>query len=470
MSTTHEELEQLRVIPRETPHLEFKQAKKQWSHDALFEYAVGIGNEGGGRLILGMTNDPPRKIVGTGAFRDTNAIEAKALQVLGFRIDVDEVTHPDGRVLVIHIPSRPIGKPLHYDGKYLMRVGESLVPMTGDQLRKIFDEGRPDFLSEIARASLRDEDVIELLDTQTFYDLQERKYPESREEVLAKLCREHIAVARPDGCYDITNLGALLCAKQLGIFGDLARRAPRVVVYDGTTKATTKLDVFGSRGYAIGFEGLIDFISSHLPQNEMIEKALRTKVKMLPDVVLREVVANALIHQDFSETGMCVAVEIYGDRVEIKNPGLPLITTMRFIDENQSRNERLAAIMRRLRICEEKGSGIDRVVSAAELMQLPAPDFRVGERHTAVVLFGPRPIEEMAAADRIRACYQHCVLRFISNQTMTNESLRERFRLPESKAETVSRIIRDTFDAQLIKNADPSSQSKRYRRYVPFWV
>jgi len=165
-----------------------------------------------------------------------------------------------------------------------------------------------------------------------------------------------------------------------------------------------------------------------------------------------------------------VTIEIYADRLEVKNPGLPLITTARFIDENQSRNERLAALMRRLRICEEKGSGIDRVVRIAEVMQLPAPDFRVGEKHTSVVLFGPRAIEDMTAGDPVRACYQHCALLFVSSQTMTNESLRERFKLRESKAETVSRIIRDALDAELIKVASPGGRSRRYRRYIPFWA
>ena len=351
-----------------------------------------------------------------------------------------------------------------------MRAGESLVPMSPDQLRKIFDEGRPDFLAEMATGPVTDQDVLELLDTQALFERQVRPYPSSREEVLEKLEKEHLVEKLTRSRYRIANLGALLCAKRLQAFGDLARRAPRVVVYDGSGKSKTILDIPGTKGYAIGFAGLINFVRSHLPQNEVIENALFAKAKLLPDEMLREVIANALVHQDFTENGTSVMIEIYGDRVEVKNPGLPLITTGRFIDENKSRNERFATLMRQLNICEDKGSGIDRVVGLAELEQLPAPDFRVGEKHTSVVLFGPRPIDAMTAGDHVRACYQHSVLRFIRGQTMTKESLRERFKLPESKAETVSRIIRDTLDAQLIRNADPVSASKRYRRYVPFWA
>jgi len=163
--------------------------------------------------------------------------------------------------------------------------------MTPDQLRRIFEEGGPDFLSESATPAIDGQNVIDLLDTQTFYELQQKKYPADRVEILNKLQREHLVTEQPDGSYVITNLGALLCAKRLHIFGDLARKAPRVVVYDGTGKGQTILDMSGAKGYAIGFAGVITFVASHLPQNEIVEKALRTKIKMLPDEALREVIA-----------------------------------------------------------------------------------------------------------------------------------------------------------------------------------
>jgi predicted HTH transcriptional regulator len=88
-------------------------------------------------------------------------------------------------------------------------------------------------------------------------------------------------------------------------------------------------------------------------------------------------------------------------------------------------------------------SGIDKVIQAVEDYQLPAPDFRVGERRTTAVLFG----QDMNRNDRIRACYQHCCLRYVMNEQMTNQSLRERFKLPESKSATVSQIIAATMKA-----------------------
>ena len=177
-----------------------------------------------------------------------------------------------------------------------------------------------------------------------------------------------------------------------------------------------------------------------------------------------------LVHQDFHEHGMSVMVEIYSDRIEIANPGKPAIPPDRFIDEYKSRNERLADLMRRLGICEEKGSGIDKVVDSAEIYQLPAPDFRVGEKHTTAVLFAHMDFDEMDRKDRVRACYQHACLRYVMNQKMTNQSLRKRFDLPDSKAEIASRIIQDTTREKLVKLEDPGSASKRYAKYIPYWA
>src|SRR5205823_1434195 len=141
-----------------------------------------------------------------------------------------------------------------------------------------------------------------------------------------------------------------------------------------------------------------------------------------------------------------------------------------FIDEYKSRNEKLANLMRRVGICEERGSGIDRVVFQSEFHQLPAPDFRVSEHRTIAVMFAYKAFDEMNGEDRIRSCFQHCVLRYVTNQRMTNQSLRDRFKLPESKTETVSRIIGDTIQQGKIKPDDPSNRSKRYAKYVPWWA
>jgi ATP-dependent DNA helicase RecG len=156
--------------------------------------------------------------------------------------------------------------------------------------------------------------------------------------------------------------------------------------------------------------------------------------------------------------------------VEISNPGVPPIQVERFIDEYRSRNERLADLMRRLRICEEKGSGVDKVVDAAEVFQLPAPDFRAGPLRTTAVLFAHQEFADMSRSDRVRACYQHCCLQYVSNRKMSNQTLRERFRLAEGKVALVSQVITAARDAGLVKLDESGSTSNRYARYLPFWA
>ncbi|MBU1147021.1 MAG: putative DNA binding domain-containing protein [Candidatus Omnitrophica bacterium] len=454
--------------PRENEHLEFKEAKHQFDVMKLFRYCVAIANEGGGKLILGVSNRIPRKVVGSEAFRNTANIAEKIFIKLRFRVDVEEIAHPDGRVVLFRIPSRPKGTAYQLEGSYLMRSTEDTVSMSEDRLRQIFEEGKPDWLLHPAKENCTADDVVRLLDTQGYFDLLKLTYPTTREVVLERFEQAKL-IQKKSGSWIITNLGAILFAKKIDDFDSLSRKTPRVIVYEGTSKLKTRLDKFGARGYAVGFEGLLEFINGQIPTNEIIQLALRKEKKMFPEIAIRELVANALIHQDLNESGP-ILIEIYSDRMEITNPGRPFIPTDRFIDEYQSRNERLADLMRRFGICEEKGSGVDKVVNATEVYQLPAPDFRVGERHTTVVLFAHKPFEDMDRKDRIRACYQHCCLRYVMNERMTNQSLRERFKLSVNKITTVSQLIADTLDVNLIKLDDATTVSKRYARYQPFWA
>jgi predicted HTH transcriptional regulator len=253
-------------------------------------------------------------------------------------------------------------------------------------------------------------------------------------------------------------------------FESLAFRAPRVIQYEGKNKLKTIKDQDGKFGYALGFDRLIKYINALLPSNEVIGVALRETKSMYPELAVRELVANALVHQDFDEKGSSPLVEIFNDRIEISNPGIPLISPNRFIDEYQSRNEILSSVMRRLGICEKKGSGMDKVVFNIELYQLPAYDVQVQERHTKVILYSYQKFSDMDKKDRIRACYQHACLKYITNDKMTNTTLRERFKIADENAAMVSRIIRDTYEAGLIKEEDPENTSRKFVKYIPVWA
>ena len=130
----------------------------------------------------------------------------------------------------------------------------------------------------------------------------------------------------------------------------------------------------------------------------------------------------------------------------------------------------LTGLMRRMNICEERGSGIDKVVFQVELYQLPPPDFQVTSNHTKAILFARKKLSQMDKNDRIRACYQHACLCWVSNKQMNNATLRKRFGISEKNYAIASRIIGETIDAGLIKPYDPESTSRKYARYIPFWA
>jgi predicted HTH transcriptional regulator len=412
----------------------------------------------------------PQPIVGTNAFLNKADIAEKIFTKLGFRVDVEDVSHPSGRVLVFIIPPRPRGTAFALDGSYLMRCGEQLLPMSEDRLRKIFQEGEPAWLEETSgQAGLSAEAVIELLDIEAFFNLLKLPVPPSVQDIVDELSAEGLVDAVA-GRYSIRRMGALLLAKQLSSFPEVRLKGPRVITYRGSSKiSTTTSDITATKGYAVGFQALMRFVVKQIPQNEVIKDALRKEITLLPEVAVRELVANALIHQDFSIGGASVMM-VYNNRLEISNPGIPILPMERFIDCHQSRNERLAALMRRMGICEEKGSGIDKVVAIAEAFQLPAPDFRIMGNRSVITIMEPKEFNEMDREERLRACYQHCVLRWVTHNRMTNQSLRERFHLTEKKTQVVSQIIAASIEAGQIRLDEKVGASRKYARYIPHWA
>lgn len=322
----------------------------------------------------------------------------------------------------------------------------------------------------VAAEHVSGEEVLKLLDYPAYFDLLELPPPDGRAAILDALGKDELIQSSQAGSWNITNLGALLFAKKLEEFPGLRRKAIRVVHYRGRGRVETLREQTSNKGYASGFESLIAFIMALVPSNEVIEQSLRRTVPMFPELAVRELVANALIHQDLFVTGAGPMLEIFDDRMEITNPGEPLVDTQRFLDTPpKSRNESLASLMRRFRICEERGSGIDKVVAQVEAYQLPAPAFEVPEGFTRAVLFAHRPLNEMDKADRVRACYLHACLKWVMRDYLTNASLRERFGVKERNKAAVSRYIREAVEDGKIKPFNEEAP-KKLMKYVPFWA
>jgi predicted HTH transcriptional regulator len=433
------------------------------------------GIEDGTRAVVGTTFKPRQAKKGNEELE--NWLMRSLHPQVHFRIH--EWQH-DGKPLVLFEVPRADHAPVRFGHEEFIRIGGLTkklkdYPAKEAELWASFSQ-RP-FEQGIAKADLPGDEVLKLLDFGKCFDLLAIPLPSDQQGILNRLADEQLIVSKPGVRFDIANLGAILFAKNLKAFDRLSRKALRIIKYTGSGRTETERewrDPPSQMGYAVAFEPAVAFINSQLPQNEPIGQAFRREVRMYPEKAIRELVANALIHQDFQVTGAGPMVEIFADRMEITNPGEPLVDTLRFIDTPpRSRNEMLAALMRRMKICEEAGTGIDKVVGEVEAYQLPAPDFTaisaMPPGFTKATLFAPRKLGEMDSKERIRACYQHACLRFVLGSRMTNATLRARFGIEAKNASQASRLIKESLAAKVIKLFDPDARD-RDRSYLPFWA
>jgi predicted HTH transcriptional regulator len=468
----------------ECPWVEFKHDNQQ--PEAIAEYVSALANGAAwagqphGYLVWGI-EDRTRRWVGP-TFRPEQTRRGNEeltfwLQV-AFRGQTEpeffEVTSGERRAVVMRVPAA-VGRPVGYRGERWMRARSSKVRLRDfpqqerELIERLADIG---FEQQVAHEGAVSAEVDLLLDVPAWFSALGEPLP-APADALAMLADRGLLAPRPDGRWNILNLGALLLARDLGRFGRLARKALRVVHHLGADAATTSEELqLGEKGYALVVDHAMSLLQQRLPAEDRVVGARRERLEHFPPLALRELVVNALVHQDFGARGSGPLVEAFAGCIVITNPGRPLVALDRLIDwPAQSRNESLARAMRLLRFCEERGSGIDRVVAAAESAGLPPPGFEVlasggdGVDFMRVRLFGPRPYSAMSQDERIRAVYQHACLLYQRGERLTNASLRQRLRLPDRQVAQVSRLIAQARERGMVRPADDAERS-----YVPAWA
>jgi predicted HTH transcriptional regulator len=472
-------INELRANPSENEWVEFKH--NFHSCEEIGEQISALSNTACiqkqlcGYLVYGI-EDETHAVVGTDLKakyhkKGNEELENWLATRLNPRIDfsIHEFDYEESRHISLFVIPAAQNRPVTFLHQAYIRVGSYTRKLADfeEKERKIWQNSVYRLEKEMAKSDLTSSEVIQLLSTETYFELLKIPYPGSQAGVIEKLLSEKLLVVEKPN-YGITKLGALLFAKNLNDFEDLYRKAVRVIVYKGKGKEETVREQLFTKGYCVNFENMMDWINGQLPASETIGRAFRMENRAYPEVSIRELTVNMLIHQNFEEKGFPV-VEIYSDRVAVSNPGLPLILPERFIDEYVSRNEKMADLMRRANLCEEKGSGMDKVIYNNELFRLPAIQILVGEIRTSVIIYAYQKLSEMSRKDKINACYQHCCLRYLKNEKMTNQSLRERFEIEEKNYPMISKIIKETMGAGLIKEDDPENKAKRYSRYIPYW-
>lgn len=422
--------------------------------------------------ILGTTFDPFNLKAGS-----SNQDMEMYLRTVTMGVDFKFIPFRDGsgnQFLIIEV-FKSLGRPSTYSGIAYIRIGKNTSPLKSypDLERRIWSAFEPNYFWKKSALSVpkTKEEILELLDYQNYYLLMDLPMPDDQEEVINRFIEENF-ILEQQGELFITNLGALLFARDMSKFENLKYKTPRVITYDGDTKLSTVIkDLNGEKGYANGFEGLINWINSQIPEPEIITGVFREQKINYPPESLRELIANSLIHQDCELDGMRSIIEIYKNHIDITSPGTCLVDLERIIDAvPKARNEYVVDIMRRLKICEVRGSGIDRTIQKIEEKQLPAPRFVNQEEAFVSTMYTYKPYENLDTEERLRACVQHVALMYLSGKYANNESLRNRFGIPEGKSYLISKLVSLAKDNSLIKDFDAKSSSKRYTRYVPIWV
>lgn len=470
----------LTSLPRETEWVEFKENNanpaKIGENISALSNAAALNREARGYVIWGL-QDKTRSLVGTSFVPEHE--KGKGNEDLKPWLIRNLHPQPEFRFHREHLDGVPIvlleiaaasSHVVRFESEAYIRVGSYTKKLKDhpEMERRLWDSLRTiQFEGGIAAPGVPSADVFKLLDVATYYGLMRQRQPGSEPHVLAHLAAQGMVCSRADGDFDISNLGAIALANRLSDFG-LGRKALRVVSYRGTSRGARSSELEMPGGYASQFTTIRKSALDATPQLETLIEGIRQPASIYPELAVRELLVNSLIHQDFSIGGSGPLFEVFSDRVEFTNPGTPLIPTNRFLDTPpQSRNEKLAGLLRQLGICEERGSGVDKVIMAIEAARLPPPIFRIPANNTQVVLFAEKSFADLSRDDRVRACYQHASIQWANSSHLTNESLRKRFGLSADKASLVSRVIKDTVAAgQIVAEGG----RRKSARYLPFYA
>ena len=474
-------IDELVKYPNETPWLEFKH--NNYNPEIIGEDISALANgatleEKSFAYFLWGVDNKTHELVGTehdlqNIKKGNEELENWLRGNLSRNVDFEYQKVQKGNVTIgVLIIKSAIAQPVTFRKIEYIRVGsytKKMMEYPALQSRLWNRLHNIDFETQSALQNLDLQAALQLLEYNSYFDLTGIPLPVSADGIVHYMLQEGILIKQDNGQYAISNLGAILFAKRLSDFQKVSRKAIRVIQYQGKDRMSMLKEEVIEKGYVVGFEGMIKFIEALIPTQEIIVEAIREKKSAYPMLAIRETVANALIHQDFSVSGTGPTVEVFANRIEITNSGIPLIDVKRIIDNPpKSRNEKLASIMRRLRMCEELGTGWDKIVISCEMLQLPAPKIDLFAESTKVTLFSEMPFSSISPEDKLWACYLHACILHVKGEQLTNSSLRERFGLKQSSSGSVSRLIKEAVEQKLIKPLDPDT-APRHMKYIPVW-
>jgi ATP-dependent DNA helicase RecG len=381
-------LKQVDILLRsdEDEHLEFKEAKRDFDFEKLVRYCVALANECGGKIILGVTDKKPRKVVDTKSFPDIQRTKAGLLERLHLRIEIDVIQHPDGRVIIVSVPSRPVGMPIEYRGSYWMRSGQELKPMSPDMLKRIFAEAQPDFSAEICpNVAICDlnQNAIE-----SFRSLWIRR---SGNNALSKFSHEQLltdAELMIDG--GVTYAALVLFGSRI-VLGKHLAQSEIVFEYRGSEKSINYQQRKEYReGFLLFHDSLWETINLRNEKHHYEEGLFVWEIPSFNEIVIREAVLNAVSHRDY-RLGGSVFIRQFPNKIEITSPGgfPPGISQENILWRQSPRNRRIAEAFAKCGLVERSGQGADRMFEASVREGKRLPDFsRSDDYQVTLILCG----------------------------------------------------------------------------------
>lgn len=387
------DLEELNKILKEGEgaRVEFKVAKNNFDSKERSDYCAGIANSGGGYLIFGV--DDEGKVKGTSLYQGTiKKLPNEVHQKIGIWVEVFEVSHPNGRVVAMSIPPRPIGQRIKSDGHYHfpIRKGESLVEMDDEITRSILNETQPDFSAEILETlSIKD------LAPQAIDGLRKLWAKTSNKPEYQSFSDQQILKAA--GLLSDKGLtkAALILLGDEEAFKKYLPNAEIIFEWRQTRKTNFDFRKEWKNAFFLVFEEIWQTIDQRNSRFPFQEGFIQREIPAFSEKVIREAVLNAVCHRDYHLTGGSIFIKASPDELIITSPGgFPNgITPENAIKKQYARNRLLAETFQRVKLAERSGQGLDDIFRLCIEEGKGAPNF-FGTDFTQVELHLPAVLKD----------------------------------------------------------------------------
>ncbi|MDR1157781.1 MAG: putative DNA binding domain-containing protein [Oscillospiraceae bacterium] len=391
---------------KEGEFYQFKEAKNRFDFEEACKCCCALSNVGGGKLVFGISDKRPRKVVGSKAFEQPERTRLGFIERLHVMIDF-ELYDPEGdRVLVFDVAARPAGLPIQYEGIAWWYEGDKLMQMTEEMRRAIYAETGHDFSSDCcADATMADinADAVEVFRSKW---VKRIKPDPDKAGLLNRLeSIETEQLLRDIGA--VTDKGITYAALILfGTSAALNRHLAQAEVIFEYRPSNRPGPAAAREEFRVGFFAFFDKLWGLVNlRNDKLHYQDGLFVFDIPaynERVVREAILNSVSHRNYQLSGS-IFVKQYRDRLEIDSPGgFPHgITRENIMFRQAPRNRLIAEMLARCGLVERAGQGMDLIYELCIREAKDLPDFLDSDEYIVRIrLKGSKIDEKMLALFR----------------------------------------------------------------------